>query len=240
LVIDIGIGLVLLVALYIGYQRGVVQPLMVYLFFLLAILIILRDRHSYTAAMEKYLHLNAVLDVFLALIVAVVAGYLGGHLGSMIHRMPVVRGLDGFLGIFVNLFFALLMCYLLLSAMVVLDRAFAPMVASPGLSLAQVEQLKRQLASNPLTSSLVDSRDIARLEAQARLPGGAHLAETPQLSQLVSGYEDFLQPQLMSSRLAPIVLRIGQRIPFVGHVGASDLPPKRAPAPSPSPTPKKA
>ena len=84
--IDIAIVVALLIAIYVGYQRGVVQPLLVEIFFLIALLIIIRDRHAYQSAMEKYLHTNAVLDVFLALIVAVVAGFVGGQLGAMIHR----------------------------------------------------------------------------------------------------------------------------------------------------------
>ncbi len=238
--IDIVIGLAVLIALYVGYQRGVVQPLLVELFFLGAILIILRDRHSYASAMEKYLHANAVLAVFLALIIAVAAGFAGGYLGGMIHRMPVVRGVDGFLGVFVHAGFAILISYLLLSSLVVLDKAFAPTFNAATLTFAQVESIKRQLASNPLTASLVDSRDIARLEKQSKTPGGARISETPQLNQLQSLYQDFLQPQLSSSRLAPIVLSIGQKVPVLGHLGPRDLPspsPKPKP-PSPAPTKK--
>ncbi len=242
MIIDVVIALVLLVALLIGYQRGVVQPLFVYLFFLIAMLILLRERQVYTGLMDRYVHANAVLDVFLALILAVVAGFIGGQIGGSIHKMPVVRGVDGFLGIFVNIFFAGLILYLMLSALVVLDNAFAPTVQAGTLTFKQVEAVKKQLASNPLTAALVDSKDIARLESQSKTPSGARLAETPQLSQLQSAYEDFLQPQLASSRLAPIILRIGQKVPIIGHVGPQDLHAssarKAVPTPTPSPTKK--
>ena len=53
-------------------------------------------------------------------------------------------------------------------------------------------------------------------------------------------YEDVLQPQLSGSRLAPVVLGIGQRVPGVGKFGPRDLPRKTPKAtPIPSPTPKK-
>jgi len=37
-----------------------------------------------------------------ALIIAVVAGYGGSVVGKALHRMPIARGVDGFLGIFLN------------------------------------------------------------------------------------------------------------------------------------------
>lgn len=241
MIIDVIIGIVLLIALFIGYQRGVIQPLFVYLFFLIAILILLRERTQYTNFMEQRLHTNAVLAVFVALIIAVVAGFIGGQIGGMIHKMPVVRGVDGFLGIFVNLFFAGLIIYLLLSALVVLDNAFAPTLNATTLTFAQVEQIKATITSNPLTASLVDSRDLATLEKQAKTnKDGARLNQTPQLSQLQTAYEDFLQPQLASSRLTPIILRIGQKIPIIGHIGPNDLhasAARTAPSPAPKPTP---
>jgi hypothetical protein len=237
LFIDIAIAIALLVAIYIGYQRGVVQPLLVEIFFLGALLIIIRDRHAYQQAMEKYLHTNAVLDVFLALIVAVVAGFVGGQLGAMIHRMPVVRGIDGFLGIFVHAAFVVLISYSLLSALITLDKAFAPTIAAATLTAKQVQSLTDQINSNPLTAFLVDEKDLAKLKAQAAKPGGARLETVSQLSQLQSFYEQFLQPQLAGSRAAPIILSIGQKIPVIGHAGPKDLP-KTAVTPSPSASPK--
>ena len=241
--IDIAIVVALLIAIYVGYQRGVVQPLLVEIFFLIALLIIIRDRHAYQAAMEKYLHTNAVLDVFLALIVAVVAGFVGGQLGAMIHRMPVVRGVDGFLGVFVHAGFAILISYVLLSALVAFDKAFSPTVNAASLTLKQVQTLQSNIEGNPLAAFFVDEKDLAKLRQEATTSGGARLETVSQLSQLQNFYEQFLQPQLASSRAAPIIMSIGQKFPVIGHAGPKDLPktavsPTPKPSPSPSPTKK--
>lgn len=241
MIIDILVALALLVAIWIGYQRGVVQPLLVEIFFVGALVVILRDRTAYTAAMEHYLHANAVFAVFGALIVAVVAGFIGGQIGSMVHRMPVVRGVDGFLGVFVHAGFVLVLSYLLLSALVTLDKAFAPTVSAATVTVQQANALSAQIRSNPITASLVDPKDLARLQTAARQPGGARIETVPQLDQLQSVYEQFLQPQLAGSRTAPYIVRFGQRIPVIGHVGPRDLPtraatPRPAPSASPSPT----
>jgi len=236
-IIDIAIAITLLIAVWVGYQKGVVQPLLVEIFFLGTLAIIVRDRQAFTSALNHYFHANAVLDVFLALIVAVVAGFIGGQLGGTVHRMPVVRGVDGFLGVFVHAGFVILIAYLLISALVTLDRAFAPTVAAATLTAQQVTSLRKTIASNPITSSLVDDRDLAKLMTEAKTPGGAHITTVPQLDQLQSIYEQFLQPQLAGSRTAPVIMRIGQHIPVIGHAGPDDLP-GRQPTPTPSASPK--
>jgi hypothetical protein len=240
LLIDLIIVMILLLALVIGYDRGVLQPLLVEIFFLVTLVLIIRERAGYTRTLDHYLHTNAVFDVFLALILAVVAGYIGGVIGQIFHRMPIIRGVDGFLGIFVHLGVAVLLVYLLLSALVAMDKAFGPTINATSLNYTQVEKLKSQLNSNPLSASLVDSKEIARLEADSKTKNGARLETVNQLHQMQTVYVDFLQPQLAGSRLAPYILAIGSRVPGLGHYGAADVPkPATAPRTSPTPSPKK-
>jgi hypothetical protein len=121
-----------------------------------------------------------------------------------------------------------------------MDKAFNATATATSLTVAQVQAMQKQLAANGLVSGLIDSRDFRRLEDLAKRPGGASISQAPQLNQLATAYEDVLQPQLSGSRLAPVVLSIGQRVPGVGKFGPRDLP-RRAPkaTPVPSPTPKK-
>ena len=73
-ILDGVIVIVLLIALFIGYQRGIIQPLMTYLFFFGAVFVIYRERVPYLNGVEKFLHANVVLAIFIALIIAVLAG----------------------------------------------------------------------------------------------------------------------------------------------------------------------
>src|ERR1700730_10776504 len=57
LIIDVVVVLVLIVALIVGYQRGVIQPLMAEIFFFGTLLAVFRFHEQYTNAMLKYLHL---------------------------------------------------------------------------------------------------------------------------------------------------------------------------------------
>jgi uncharacterized membrane protein required for colicin V production len=246
MIIDVVVVLILVIAVIIGYQKGVIQPLMAEIFFFGTILLIFRFHDPYTAAIDKYFHLKAVFAVFIALILAVVMGAIGGAIGGAFHRLEAIRGVDGLLGVFVHLLVTLIVIYLGISALVTLDNAFEPVLKSASLSLKQVNQLESTILSNPITSAMVAKSDMKQLKDAASKTNGAHLDTIQGIHQLQQIYTDFLQPQLHSSRTAPFILGFGQHLPVIGHVKPGDLhttaaSPARTstPAHSPSPSPKK-
>ena len=237
MIIDIAVAVLLIIALIIGYQKGVIQPLMAEIFFFGTLLVVFRFHDQYTSQMEKLLHLSAVLSIFLAIILAIVMGAIGGAIGGAFHRLESIRGIDGLLGIFVHVAVTLVVVYLAISALVVLDNAFEPTIRSASLTLAQVNKLETWVESNPITAAMVSKQDLAALKNAAGGASGAKLDNVAGIHQLQQIYTSFLQPQLHSSRSVPIILGIGSHMPFIGHVGPSDLHPVPSPLPSPSPTP---
>jgi len=225
-ILDGVIVVVLLIALYIGYQRGIIQPLMTYLFFFGAVFVIYRERVSYLNSVEKYLHANVVLAIFFGLIIAVVAGYGGSVVGQALHRMPIARGVDGFLGIFLNVAIAVAVIYFVLSGMIVFDKSFTPFASNAKLTQAQVTTIVSQIQSNPLAAALVDPKDLQKLKSETTKGQTATLASVQQMDNLSTFFQDFIRPQLKNSRIAPYIMRIGQKIPVLGRFGASDLPKK--------------
>lgn len=216
--------LILVIALVVGYQKGVIQPLMSQVFFFGALFLIYRERDSYLAGLQHYLHANVILAIFFALLLAVIAGYIGNTVGLALHRMPIARGIDGFLGVFVNVAIALAAIYFILGGLITLDRAFAPLNSTAKLSAAQITSLSQILNSNPIATALVDPKDLKKLQAEAKAGQTASLDTVSQLDQLSKAYTEFVKPQLKTSRLAPYIMRFGQKLPFVGHYGPKDLP----------------
>ncbi len=235
MIIDVIVVLVLIVALIVGFQRGVIQPLMAEIFFFGTLLVLFRFHDQYTTLLARF-HVNAVLSVFVALIIAVILGGVGGVIGGMFHRMQAIRGIDGLLGLVVHVGVSLVVIYLAVSALVTLDNAFEPVLKSASLTLAQVNQLENEILSNPLTAAMVSKSDLQTLKNNANKPGGAHLDAVGGIHQLQQIYTDFLQPQLHGSRTVPFILRIGQHLPFIGHVGPNDLHPLPTPTATPKPT----
>jgi hypothetical protein len=223
-IIDILIVLIVFGAGFVGFQKGFIQPLLAEILFVGTLLVLLDNHDGYGTFMSTVFHANALLAVFVALIIAVVLGYAGVRLGGTIHRMPSVRGWDGFVGVFVQVLVAILFVYWLFSAMIVLDTLVAPSANNTALTLARARSLQKELESNSLTSPLADGQDFRGLLDKASKPGGGHITDATQLNQVVTLYQDLFRPQLESSRLAPWVMRIGGHIPGVGHFGSKDLP----------------
>ena len=240
MIIDIIVAILLVIALLVGYQRGVIQPLMAEIFFFGTLLAVFRFHDQYTTEMQKLLHLSPVLSVFAALIIAVILGAIGGAIGGAFHRMESIRGIDGLLGVFVHGIVTLVVIYLAVAALVTLDNAFVPALKSASLTLAQVNQLEAEILSNPITAAMVSKSDLQALKTAAAKSSGARLDSVAGIHQLQQIYSDFVQPQLHSSHTVPFILAFGHHIPVIGRVGPTDLKPLASPAPSPTPkvTPK--
>ena len=237
MILDVAVLALLVIALIIGYQRGVIQPLMAEIFFFGTLLVVFRFHDQYTSQMEKIAHLTPVLSIFLAIILAIVMGAIGGAIGGAFHRLEAIRGIDGLLGIFVHVAVTLVVVYLAISALVVLDNAFEPTIRSATLTVAQVAKLETWVESNPITAAMVSKQDLKALRDAAASASGGKLDNVQGIHQLQQIYTSVLQPQLHASKSVPIILGIGSHLPFIGHVGPSDLHPAPTPLPSPSPSP---
>ena len=224
MILDGAFIVILVIALVVGYQKGVIQPLMSQVFFFGALFIIYRERVPYLAALQRYLHANIVLAIFFAFLLAVIAGYIGNTVGLALHRMPIARGIDGFLGIFVNVAIAVAAIYFILGGLITLDRAFGPVTSTAKLTSAQITTLSQLLNSNPIATALVDPNDLKKLQAETKAGQTASLDTVSQLDQLSKAYSEFVKPQLKTSRLAPYIMRFGQKVPIIGHYGPNDLP----------------
>lgn len=220
--IDGIIVVVLVAALLMGYQKGLLQPLLAEVFFFGALLFILRHRTGFADFISGHLPGGGVTAVFAALIIAVVAGYAGGMLGRTLHRLPVLRGVDGFFGVFVHGAIALAVLYLGVSALVSLDLAFGPISTAVNLTARQVAQIRLALATTPVLGGTVDPAEYARLEQEAK-SGGARLDTVSQL-HVLEQVDATVSSQLRSSRLARWVLAVGVHLPIVGgHLGPSSV-----------------
>jgi len=224
MILDGAFILIVVIALVVGYQKGVIQPLMAQVFFLGALFLIYRERDSYLTGVQHYLKANIVLAIFFALMLAVIAGYIGNTVGLALHRMPIARGIDGFLGVFVNVAIALAAIYFVLGGLITLDKAFAPLTSTAKLTSVQIASLMKVLNSNPLATALVDPNDLKKLQTEARSGQTASLDTVSQLDQLSKAYTEFVRPQLRTSRVAPYIMRFGQKLPVIGRYGPGDLP----------------
>jgi hypothetical protein len=225
-IIDFLIVVLVAGAVWAGFQRGMVQPLLAELFTLGTLLPILHNRSTFAAIVGTLFHANGFLAVVIAVILAGMMGYLGAKLGGVIRKMPVVTGADGFVGVWLQALFAIGVCYVLISGIIVMSRTFNS-IATPTVNAAQLSTIEGNLGTNAFTSSAVDGHDLRAANAQAARPGGVAISDLPGIGTLQGLNRDLLQSQLAGSRLARFVMNVGRHIPGLGRYGPLDLPARR-------------
>jgi len=222
-IIDVLIVLIVVGTAWVGFQRGMIQPLLAELFVLVTVLLMLHNRDGFAALVQAFFHANGALAVVIGVVVAGLMGYLGLRLGGAIHKMPVVQGVDGFVGVWMQALFGIGLCYVLISGIIVMDRALIPLTAT-NVNVTQLRVIEQDLASNAFTSGAVDGSALRTFETRAARPGGVPVADLPGVATLQGLARDFLVPQLSGSHLAPVVMNVGRHIPGMGPYGSRDLP----------------
>ena len=241
MILDILILVFVAAAVFVGYKYGTVQPVLAFVGFAVAGLLLLGHWSSYSRFLDRHIHSNGVVDGLLILAVAILIGWLGWRLGGFVHRMPIVRGADGLLGVVICGLIAIWLMYGLLSLGAALGKAFDSTIGQTTTTEAQAQAIRVWVEGNPILRLMISPTDLQQLEQAARSPNNPNsaISNFSSLQQLQTVYRVVFESQLRSSHLAPIVMWIGKHTPVIGHEGPSDLPRKPAPTPlvSPSATP---
>ncbi len=242
MILDILIVLVVAAAVFIGYKRGTIQPVLSLVGFGLTALLLARRWSSYSRFLGQHFHSNPVVDVLLVVVVALLVGYAGWRLGGFVHRMPVIRGLDGLLGVVVCGLVAIWLLYGLLSVAAALGKGFDGTIGQPATTEVQAQAIRVYVEGNPVLRLVVSPGDVQQLEQAAKTPDNPNsaISNFTSLAQLQAVYRVFVEKQLQSSHLAPMVMWVGKHTPAIGHEGPADLPARPTPTPgvSPSASPK--
>lgn len=244
MILDILILVLVAIAVFIGYKRGTVQPLFTFLGFGLTVLILLTHWQGYSTGLNTRFHSNGVIDGILIVVFAVLVAWGGWKLGGFVHKMPIVRGADGLLGVLICGLVAVWLLYGVISIGTSMGRAFDDTLGQTSATPttpAQAQAINTWVEGNPVLRLLVDKRDLKNLEKAAATPNNGASSITSgnfsSIEQLQKAYASFIEPQLQESHLAPIVMWIGDHTPVIGHEGPSDLPTPPTPSPSTSPSP---
>ena len=239
---DVILDIVILVfvagAIFVGYKYGTVQPVFAFLGFVLTCLFMLGHWSPYQRFLDQRVHSNAVLDAVLVLGAAILLAWAGWKLGGFVHRMPIVRGADGLLGVVVCALIAIWLVYGVLSLGSALGQGFGDTIGQTTTTEAQAQAIRVWVDGNPILRLAISASDLQQLEQAAKTPNNPNsaISNFSSLQQLQTIYRVVFRSQLESSRLAPIVMWIGQHTPIIGHEGPSALPSRPTPAPVASPS----
>ena len=87
----------------------------------------------------------------------------------------------------------------------------------------QVAAMRLLLRENPQAAAMVPSGELGQLANVASVRA-LPIDQLGQYAQVINYYEHTLRPQITTSQLAPIVLRLGARLPIIGKVATIPKP----------------
>jgi hypothetical protein len=125
--------------------------------------------------------------------------------------------LDRLGGAVLSVVLALVMIFIVLNGLVTLDRATAPIDGSSPVSVAELQEIQQFVASNPSTSIALSQSQLQALEVQV----GSGSSPTPaadvgQLSTVLGVLRN-VHIQMVQSKVAPVIFKIGESLPFLGN-----------------------
>lgn len=156
------------------------------------------------------------LGVLLITVVGSLIGRVGGMVASLVARVSLLKAADHTLGLPLGAATALVGVYLALAALVSFDNVLAPLHGKATVDQAAVAALRATLAANPQFAVMIDPSMLDAMASEvatAAIPAD----QIAKFDAALGFYETTVRPALVGSAIAPILLAVGERAPFVGR-----------------------
>jgi uncharacterized membrane protein required for colicin V production len=212
--VDLAIVVVIGLGVLIGWRNGLVGPLLAEGTFLLSYWVVATHPSLVSIVPTGIPRPLAVLLLPAAL--GLVAGFVGRAVFMSFFRLPFTRSVDKLLGAVANGGLAFVIVYVVLLGMIGAGTVLDPLAKVRSIQPSQVTAMQMLLAENPQVAGFVPSGELGQLAAVSSVHPVA-LAQLGQYAQVINYYENTLRPQLATSRLAPLVIQYGARLPIIGR-----------------------
>jgi uncharacterized membrane protein required for colicin V production len=212
--VDIAIVVVIGLGILIGWKNGLIGPLLAEGTFLLTYWIV--ATHPSLVSMIPASVPRPLAVLLLPIALGLVVGFVGRAIFMSFFRLPLTRSLDKLLGAAANGALAFVIVYVVLLGLVGAGTVLDPLSRVRSIQPSQVTAMQMLLARNPQVAGFVPSGELGQLAAVSSIHPVA-LAQLGQYAQVINYYENTLRPALATSRLAPVVMRYGARLPIIGR-----------------------
>jgi uncharacterized membrane protein required for colicin V production len=203
----------------LGWSWGFVRPLVAEISFGVAFVVVAALRTPLLALLQPRVNLPPALILILATLgLAFVLNILAGRIAT---RMWAARlgPVDSLLGVGLQLGILFIVVYAALVSLVSTERAVRPLLTNP-ITVAAVDSFAAVVQHDAFLSTLVRPEQLAA-DRRAAATGRLTLPLMEIQHPWVKLYVDTLRQPFLHSQLAPVVLRLGDRLPLVGRPGAA-------------------
>jgi hypothetical protein len=211
--VDLAIVIALATGAFAGWRKGFIVPLVVQAGALLGLATL------YAGPLQGTVPSGAAglgLGVGAVVLGSSILGAVGGLFIRLVYRFGVLKRVDKVAGVPLGAATAAITLYLALVGTVALDGWLAPLHGTLTIGPQQLAAVQKLAAVNPTLSAFADPsllNSIAAAAQSAPIP-------TEQLAKYDAAlgfYETSVRPALLTSRIAPAILALGEHLPVIGQ-----------------------
>lgn len=143
-------------------------------------------------------------------------GRVGGVLVGLVYRVQALRKLDQIVGIPLGAATAVVGVYVAVLGTLALDSWLSPLHGKAAIEVQDIAAVQALAAANP---SLGIFADPAVLKAMASAATSSPVAadQLAKFDATLAFYEQTVRPELLQSRIVPVLLVVGESLPFIGR-----------------------
>jgi Colicin V production protein len=145
-----------------------------------------------------------------------ILGRLGGVLVGLVHRVQALRRVDKILGIPIGAVTATVAVYVGLLGTLAVDGWLAPLHGKASIELQDISAIQALAEANPALGIFADP---AVLQAMATAATNSSVAadQLAKFDATLAFYEQTIRPELLQSRIVPLLLVVGESLPLIGR-----------------------
>jgi hypothetical protein len=211
---DLAIVAFVLLGALIGFRKGFVLPLVAQGGALLSLAALYAG--PLTGALP-----SGTFGLGAGAIALIVGGTVFGTVGSfavgLIHRFGFLRRFDKVLGIPLGMATAAVSLYVAIIGTLALDAWLDPLHGKTAIGPQEVAAVQSLAAANPALAVFADPamlRTLAESAARAPVPSD----QLAKFDTALAYYEQTIRPELLQSTIVPLLLSLGERLPFIGRL----------------------
>lgn len=142
---------------------------------------------------------------------------VGMMLAGLIHRFGFLHKIDKVLGIPIGMATAAIALYVALLGTLTLDAWLDPLHGKASIGAEDIATLQTIAKANPTLAVFANPAMLQSLLATVTAKGSVSETDLSQADAALGFYEETVRPELLVSKLAPIVLALGEKLPFIGR-----------------------
>ena len=141
---------------------------------------------------------------------------VGMFVAGLIHRFGFLQKVDKVLGIPIGMATAAVALYVALLGTLTLDAWLDPLHGKAAIGTQDIAALQTIAKANP-TLAVFASPTMLQALFESAAKGPVSGDQVSQADAALGFYEQKIRPELLASKLVPVILAIGEKLPFIGR-----------------------